>query len=82
NIIYPLDYGYLENTTGGDGDGIDIWLGSLTNHIFDAIVCSADQYKRDAEIKILLGCTAKEKEIIIHFLTHYEVGAILIERPK
>jgi SET domain-containing protein len=23
DYIYPLDYGYLENTTAGDGDGID-----------------------------------------------------------
>jgi inorganic pyrophosphatase len=28
DIIYPLDYGFLEGTTGGDGDGIDVWFGS------------------------------------------------------
>ena len=28
-MVYPLDYGYLENTTSGDGGGIDVWLGSL-----------------------------------------------------
>jgi len=28
-VIYPLDYGYLENTTAADGGGIDVWLGSL-----------------------------------------------------
>ena len=27
-MIYPLDYGYLENTTSADGGGIDVWLGS------------------------------------------------------
>jgi inorganic pyrophosphatase len=26
DIIYPLDYGFLEGTTGGDG--IDVWFGS------------------------------------------------------
>ena len=30
-LIYPLDYGYLENTTSSDGGGIDIWLGSTAN---------------------------------------------------
>ena len=28
-LIYPFDYGYLENTTASDGGGIDVWLGSL-----------------------------------------------------
>ena len=23
-VIYPLDYGYLENTTASDGSGIDV----------------------------------------------------------
>ena len=23
-VIYPLDYGYLENTTSSDGSGIDV----------------------------------------------------------
>ncbi len=26
---YPLDYGYLRGTRSGDGDGIDMWVGSL-----------------------------------------------------
>ena len=29
-LIYPLDYGYLENTTSSNGGGIDVWLGSLS----------------------------------------------------
>ena len=24
DLIYPLDYGYLENTSGEDGDGIGV----------------------------------------------------------
>lgn len=28
-MIYPLHYGCLENTTSSDGGGIDVWLGSL-----------------------------------------------------
>ena len=26
---YPLDYGYLQGTLAPDGDGIDVWVGSL-----------------------------------------------------
>jgi inorganic pyrophosphatase len=27
-MIYPLDYGYVENTSASDGGGIDVWIGS------------------------------------------------------
>jgi inorganic pyrophosphatase len=56
-VIYPLDYGYLENTTASDGGGIDVWLGSLStamnkNNIktLTGILCTFDRLKRDAEI--------------------------------
>jgi len=62
--IYPLDYGYLENTTSPDGSGIDIWKGSAGDYI-DAIICTVDLKKKDSEIKILIGCTEEEKQLII-----------------
>ena len=79
-IIYPLDYGYLSNTSGGDGQEIDVWVGSIRERPFDAIVCTADTHKRDAEIKLLLGCTPDEKQIIVNFFKTYEMGVMLIER--
>lgn len=27
-IVYQLDYGYLDATTSTDGEGLDVWLGS------------------------------------------------------
>lgn len=73
-VIYPLDYGYLENTTASDGGGIDVWLGSLntTMNRIDAqtltgILCTFDTLKRDAEIKLLLGCTQEDIQIIRSF---------------
>lgn len=74
-LIYPLDYGYLENTSAGDGDGIDVWLGSL-NTVTDAgtaktltgILCSFDTLKRDAEIKLLIDCSDEDIQILRDFL--------------
>ena len=57
NLIYPLDYGYVEDTTAADGEGIDVWVGSLPKRSLTGILCSYDSLKRDAEIKLLLGCT-------------------------
>lgn len=67
DIIYPLDYGYLMNTSSMDGEGIDIWLGSDPERRIRAIVCSVDLIKRDSEIKILIGCTDEEREIVYQF---------------
>src|SRR5439155_21859036 len=65
--VYPVDYGYLKGTTGGDGQGIDIWRGSLANSALDAIMCTINSEKRDAELKLLLGCSDDEKKQIVDF---------------
>ena len=67
-LIYPLDYGYLAGTTAGDGQGIDVWLGRSAARRVTAIACTADVWKRDAEIKILLACADSEIEMIDTFL--------------
>ena len=67
DLIYPLDYGYLENTSAGDGDGIDIWIGSFPTKILTGILCTFDTLKRDAEIKLLIGCTSEDVETIRNF---------------
>ncbi len=80
SVMYPLDYGYLQGTSGGDGQEVDVWRGSLPDGCFDAVVCTVDLGKRDAEIKLLLGCTAGEKEIICSFHTGVAAAAMLIEK--
>ena len=61
---YPLDYGYLENTSSMDGGGIDIWKGRNGDYI-DAIICTVDLCKKDSEIKILIGCSEEDKCIVV-----------------
>lgn len=81
DFVYPVDYGYLENTSSMDGGGIDVWLGSDHENQLDAIMCIVDLTKRDSEIKLLIGCTEQEKELVyqIHNRTQYMKG-ILIRR--
>ena len=79
-IIYPLDYGYLENTTASDGNGIDVWLGSLNNKMLTGILCTFDTLKRDMEIKILLGCTNNDLQLIQKF--HGEMYTLYISNPE
>ncbi|WP_041139149.1 hypothetical protein [Beduini massiliensis] len=81
NFLYMVDYGYLKETASMDGEGIDVWIGSKADKIIDAVICIVDLLKKDSEIKILIGCTQEEKEIIYqtHNKTEYMKG-ILIER--
>jgi len=83
HIRYPLDYGYLAGTTSMDGGGIDLWRGSLPNQAADGLICTVDLMKHDSEIKLLLGCTETEKQIILSFHNDspYRKG-ILIQRNQ
>lgn len=81
DMVYPLDYGYLAGTTAGDGDGIDVWLGSLAERGVTGVACTADARKRDAEIKLLLGCTAEEMAAVQRFLNSHGLGCMVLSRP-
>jgi inorganic pyrophosphatase len=80
--IYPVDYGYLKGTTAADGDGIDIWTGSIRPSVPTAAVCTVDLKKRDAEIKLLLGCSPAEESAILTFLNTGDMAAVLLWRPN
>lgn len=67
HIRYDVDYGYIENTTSMDGDGIDVWKGSLSSVNVNAIICTVDLLKRDSEIKLLIGCTEDEMKTVCDF---------------
>ena len=66
-MTYPLDYGFLEDTTGNDGAEVDIWRGSLEGGAIVGVACTVDLMKKDAEVKILLGCTPEEIAVIHKF---------------
>jgi F420 biosynthesis protein FbiB-like protein len=79
-LVYPLDYGYLDGTVAADGGGIDIWSGSLAPPLATSVVMTVDLNKRDAELKILLGCTETEMETILAFHNDQMMRAFLVRR--
>ena len=81
NIKYKVDYGYIENTSSMDGDGIDVWLGSLADKQVNAIICTVDLMKKDSEIKLLIGCTEEEITTVYEFHNDSEfMKGILVRR--
>jgi inorganic pyrophosphatase len=65
--VYPLDYGYLSSTTAGDSAEIDVWRGELDDPCLSGVVLTVDLEKRDAELKLLLGCSPEEIAAIHNF---------------
>lgn len=81
NIIYPVDYGYLKETNAMDGGGIDVWIGSDSSRNLDAIICTVDLLKKDSEIKLLIGCTEEDINVICEFHNSTDfMKGILIRR--
>jgi coenzyme F420-0:L-glutamate ligase/coenzyme F420-1:gamma-L-glutamate ligase len=80
DFIHPLDYGYLEGTRAGDGAGLDVWLGSLKPARLDAVLLTVDLYKRDVEVKLLLGCNEQEKRLAVKASNSEMMCAELIYR--
>jgi len=82
DAIYPVDYGYLGNTTGGDGEGVDVFRGSAMGAGVVGIFLTADLVKRDVEVKVLLDCTDAEIDEVGHLLrVVLDIGGMLVARP-
>lgn len=80
DLIYPLDYGYLKDTTSTDGGGLDVWVGAQTSARLEGIICTIDLNKKDIEIKLLIGCSEADLKTIMDFHNSDEMRAILIRR--
>lgn len=66
-VVYPVSYGYLKDTSSMDGGGIDVWLGTRKEKRVDAVICTIDSIKKDSEIKLLFACTDEEKNVVYRF---------------
>lgn len=79
--VYEVDYGYLEGTSSMDGDGIDLYLGSLPEKTLSGIIVIVDAVKKDSEIKLLLGVNQQELDWIMNWCNGTELmKGLLIER--
>lgn len=80
DVVYPLDYGYLAGTRSFDGDGIDVWVGSLPDLRVTGAILSVDLAKRDGEVELLLGCTTDEARLLRAFHQSGAQSALLLVR--
>lgn len=82
-IIYPIDYGYVNETLSTDGAEIDIFLGTATNKLV-AVIFTADFRKGDREAKLIYNCTPPEIYLINGFINFDPAlmhGQLLMRHP-
>ncbi|MBN2616082.1 MAG: inorganic pyrophosphatase [Bacteroidales bacterium] len=82
DFIYPLDYGYLENTKSADGMEMDIWIGTSEDKKITGVLVIADSDKRDSEMKILFACTKKELELLYKINNEFRMNAVMLLREE
>jgi inorganic pyrophosphatase len=81
SIVYPIDYGYIKNTTSMDNGGIDVFYGNKGDNNIQGILCTIDILKKDSEIKVLYNCTEEEIEIARKFMESEYMSCLLIMKP-
>jgi inorganic pyrophosphatase len=80
DMRYPFDYGYLKGTSGGDGNEIDVCLGTSDDKRLSGVICTVDTRKKDTEVKLLIGCTEEEIKTIENFFNNDIMSGILVRR--
>jgi inorganic pyrophosphatase len=80
-VVYPLDYGHLVETVGGDREWVDVWRGSSNDQRVVACAATVDLFRRNCEMKLVLACTPDEVDVIQDFYRKRHLGTLLIRRP-
>jgi inorganic pyrophosphatase len=82
-ITYPIDYGFIRDTLGTDGDELDIFVGTASNGLVAAIL-TMDHRRGDRECKLLYNCSPEEI-YLVHGFANFEPakfeGRMVMRRP-
>lgn len=81
NLIYPVDYGHLQDTIGTNTEGVSVYVGTGKINDITGIVIAADILMKTIDIKILVGCNEEETYDVLHFLNSTDFQkTVLIRR--
>ena len=82
-IIYPINYGYVNNTTSTDGDEVDVFVGTAQSGLV-GLLMTMDYGRGDREIKLLYNCTPEEIYLangFINFDRRRMEGTLVLRHP-
>lgn len=82
-IIYPIDYGYVNGTVGPDGVEVDIFIGTARTGLA-ALILTDDYRRADREVKLLYHCSPEEIYLVNGFINYnpdFMQGVLAMRRP-
>ncbi|PEN14336.1 hypothetical protein CRI94_04690 [Longibacter salinarum] len=82
-IVYPIDYGFVPETIGTDGDGVDCFLGTADTGLV-GLILTRDYRHGDREVKLLIDCTPTEIYTAQGFINYDRTlldGILVLRRP-
>ncbi len=82
-IIYPMDYGYVNGTTSTDGHEVDVFVGSAGGGLV-GLILTQDHRRGDREAKLLYRCTPEEIYLALGFVNFDRAkmeGTLVLRRP-
>ncbi len=83
HIVYPLDYGYINDTRSSDGEPVDVFVGSAATGLV-GLILAADYRQHKREPKLLYHCTAPEVYTAHGFINYDRSlleGALALRQP-
>jgi inorganic pyrophosphatase len=80
DLIYPINYGYINGTRSQDGKEIDAFIGDCDTAGVAGIICSIDAIKRDSEVKVLYNCTEKNIQTALQMMNSGSMRGIFLGR--
>lgn len=83
NLVYPVTYGYL-NDTNGQKDGVSVYKGSGSLYTITGLIVAVDILKKTLDVKMLIGCNQEETEEVLRFLnqTDYQKTVLIKKGSK
>jgi inorganic pyrophosphatase len=79
DLIYPVDYGFIPGTVGGDGAEIDVFAGETETGLI-GVFLTEDSLRDDREAKLLWNVTEDDVTAIGRLLNTGAMRAALIRR--
>ncbi|MCR5373489.1 MAG: Inorganic pyrophosphatase [Solobacterium sp.] len=81
NMIYPVDYGHLNETLSITDKGLSVYVGTRRPATVTSLIVAVDILEKSMDVKMLVGCTEEETNDILHFLNQSEFHkTVLINR--
>jgi inorganic pyrophosphatase len=81
DTVYPLDYGYVPHTIGGDGAEVDVFVGTAFTGL-QAVLVTHDALKRDDEMKLLWNMSVGEVATALAFVNEGAQSGYVVRRVE